>query len=111
MDVSIRLDGVDEVRDTLADLSAFMDHPADEAVLAQVARQASARAPRRSGRLAASLRATETAVESPLVYAGVIHNGWARHGIEPHPFVLEAWDEVGARLVDEAAQKLIDRRG
>jgi phage gpG-like protein len=49
-------------------------------------------APKRTGRLASSLRAEvdgDTArVRSDLVYAGVIHYGWAARNIRAHPFLV-----------------------
>jgi hypothetical protein len=49
-------------------------------------------APKRTGRLASSVRAQpgrgEVAVASSLVYAGVIEHGWAAHGITAHPFLV-----------------------
>ena len=56
--------------------------------------RAAGRAPKRSGRLASSLtvRASGSDVEvsSALVYAGVIHYGWAAHGISANPFLVPA---------------------
>jgi hypothetical protein len=64
---------------------------------ALIAGGARLRAPRKTGRLAAAItpRATETeaVVEvggAAIAYAGVIHNGWPAHGIEPHPFLTDA---------------------
>jgi hypothetical protein len=60
-----------------------------------VAVRAKSAAPRRSGRLASSTRgnrAQSTAVVraggASVPYAGVIHWGWARHSIEPQPFLV-----------------------
>lgn len=62
-----------------------------------VAEAASARAPRRTGRLAASLRparatgrASVLAGSGAVPYAGPIHWGWAARKIEANPFALEA---------------------
>jgi hypothetical protein len=56
-----------------------------------VVTQAKMAAPRRTGRLAGSIRATATGsdvtIGSGLIYAGVIHNGWPRHGITANPFL------------------------
>jgi hypothetical protein len=57
--------------------------------------RAQARAPKRSGRLAASVQASslgkgEAQVASALVYAPVIHFGWAAHSITPNPFLETA---------------------
>lgn len=54
--------------------------------------RARGQAPKRTGRLASSLRSkadgSDVEVVSGLVYAPVIHNGWAGHGISPHPFLV-----------------------
>jgi phage gpG-like protein len=70
---------------------------ANEAVSALVAREASARAPHRSGALAGSVRGSRQAnralvrVGSAKVpYAGPIHWGWPKRGIPARPFVIEA---------------------
>lgn len=75
-----------------ADLKA-----ANSAVAALVASAASARAPRRTGRLASSVRgnraagkATVAAGGARLPYAGPIHYGWPARGIEAQPFVTDA---------------------
>ena len=54
------------------------------------------RAPRRTGRLSASLSASVDAsgatVSAGRVYAGVIHYGWAARHITGHPFLTGAAD-------------------
>jgi len=60
-----------------------------------IASRAQARAPKRTGRLARSVHAQDlgkgdAAVLSDLVYAPVIHFGWARHHISPQPFLTSA---------------------
>ena len=57
----------------------------------QTAAVAMRAAPRRTGRLAGSVRSVTTAdgfeIGSALVYAPVIHNGWPGHKIPANPFV------------------------
>jgi len=59
-----------------------------------VASLASTTAPRLTGALAASVTSqvdgSNAEIGSPLVYAPVIHNGWAAHNIAPRPFLLTA---------------------
>lgn len=88
-----------------------------------VAREASHRAPRRTGRLAGSgrgsrstNRATVTFGGARLPYAGVIHYGWPAHHIAPQPFVVEAaedtqpqWLAFYAAGVDKAVDRLDGR--
>lgn len=72
--------------------------------------RARSEAPRRSGRLADSLRVsargTSVAVRSRLPYAGPIHWGWPAHNIEPRPFIETAADGAGERFVDELGDGL-----
>jgi hypothetical protein len=85
-----------------------------------VAEAGKAEAPRRSGRLAASIRPSATAkvgmvragtaVRVP--YAGPIHFGWFRRHIRPNPFLYKALDkrigEVYAaytRQIDKAIER------
>lgn len=73
-----------QVADSIGDLSAALVDmsPAADAAAAMVLPVAVERAPRRTGRLAASLRsvvrATGFSIESPLPYAAVVHarNPW-----------------------------------
>lgn len=59
--------------------------------------RAAGRAPKRTGRLARSITATvsgsDVEVGSGLIYAPVQHNGWAAHGISPHPFLIPVAEE------------------
>lgn len=61
------------------------------AVIEQAAR---ARAPRRSGRLAGSIRASRGAggevLQVTAAYAGPIHWGWPSRHIDPQPFAMDA---------------------
>lgn len=97
--VSVRVDGLRRLRSDLrkmgSDLSDLKD--ANAAVAQLVAAEAGRRAPRRTGRLAASVRgnralsrATVAAGGARLPYAGPIHYGWPAHGIAANPFVSDA---------------------
>lgn len=70
---------------------------ANAAAAQLVAAEAERRAPRRTGRLAASVRgnnsasrASVSAGRASLPYAGPIHWGWPARGIEANPFVVDA---------------------
>lgn len=81
------------------------------------------RAPRRSGRLAATGRAARAVSRvsvsfgrAAVPYAGVIHYGWPAHGIDPQPFAIEAgqvtepaWLAVYAGGIDRAIDKRMAR--
>jgi len=71
-----------------------------------VAVTAAARAPRRTGRLAGSVRATATqkagsvrAGGARLPYAGPIHFGWRARNIRPQPFIYDALDARREQVV------------
>lgn len=81
----------------LRDLSS-----ADDRAGAVIAAAARARAPRRTGRLAASVQfgavagAMAVGAGGPSVpYAGVIHNGWPGHNITAQPFISDAARDTG----------------
>jgi hypothetical protein len=94
------------MRDELRDLSRLHKTVA-EIVRAQMANMA----PRDSGQLAASLRASGTrksaTVKSTLIYAPVQHYGWAAHGISPTLFGDRA-REASLGAVDAAYRSGID---
>jgi hypothetical protein len=60
-------------------------------------------APRRTGALAGSVvgEVVEGGAQigSDLIYAPVIHNGWAAHHIAPQPFLLDAAERTTAQWV------------
>jgi len=70
------------------------------------------RAPRRTGRLAASTRAAATRSQATVTaggpgvpYAGVIHFGWPGHNIRPQP-----WLYATLRASEPAAVAAVDAR-
>lgn len=78
-----------------ADLADLKEANARAGSIVQTA--AAARAPRRSGRLAGSGRASRTVGRVSVMfggarvpYAGPVHWGWAARGIEPNPFIPDA---------------------
>lgn len=83
---------------------------AHKATAEQVVPFAESEAPRRTGRLAASIgaRATQkvgrvkagSAVRVP--YAGPIHYGWPRRNIAPNPFLQRALTAYGPRRAEDA---------
>lgn len=46
------------------------------------------RAPKKSGYLASSIRASKGTIEIGAIYAGVINFGWPEHNIEPQEFIF-----------------------
>jgi phage gpG-like protein len=114
-DVAIRVDGLRELHAALrnTDREAAKALRAElKAVAASVATEAASLAPRRTGRLAASIRPYATGnragVRSSLPYAGVVHwGGTIRPKGTPitfpaRPFIADAMD----RKADEAATQI-----
>lgn len=86
--------GDTRLRATLAVAAERLDNleTAGQAATRMIESAASSAAPKRTGRLAGSIRAavegSEASVSSGLIYAGVQHYGWAAHGISAHPFLI-----------------------
>lgn len=91
-----KVEGLDNLIRTLhragADIEDLKD--ANRAAGEIVAREGSARAPRRTGKLAASVRparqvrrARVSAGGARVPYAGPIHWGWQARNIAPNPFI------------------------
>lgn len=118
---SIKIDGLDKLVKNLKKLHPEIANGlkqinrdlADE--LVPVARSA---APRRSGRLADSVRSGSTATTgivraggAKVPYAKVIHFGWPKHNIKPQPFLYDALDSRRGEIVDkyvERVTKIVD---
>lgn len=70
-------------------------------------------APVKTGRLAASIRPSNTKNKSiiraggaRIPYAGVIHYGWPGHGIEANPFMTDAIDKNEAKVKEMMEDEL-----
>src|SRR4029077_550589 len=95
----VELEGGRRLRSTLKKAAGDLDDLKDvhAQVAAMVSAKAAATAPRRSGRLAASVRGSKAAGSAVVraggarvPYAGVIHYGWPRRHIGPQPFLTAA---------------------
>lgn len=118
---TIRVRGLGRLRRDLRklgdDLGDLKDANAGAAAL--VATEAARRAPKRTGRLAASVRgnraagkATVAAGGARLAYAGPIHYGWPAHRITAAPFVTDAataTEPLWLPLYGAALDQLVDR--
>jgi hypothetical protein len=92
---------------------------AHQAVAAVVAAAAAATAPRRTGKLAASVRgnravgrAVVRAGRASVPYAGPVHWGWPSRNIAAQPFVAEAaqvTEPVWLALYENGVVKALDR--
>lgn len=104
---SVEIIGLPELQSTLHRAAvgiANMDR-AGRAAAQLVTASGRSQAPRRTGRLAASIHASEskqgsTSIGSNLVYAPVIHWGWPGHNISANPFLSRALDQNADRILD-----------
>jgi len=110
---STEIQGAARLRSTLAAArSDFTDMDQSESARL-IESRAAQRAPKRSGRLASSVRARDLGkgaaeVASSLIYAPVIHYGWPAHSISANPF-LETAATDSVPLVQAANLKEADR--
>ena len=104
----VEVDGAKELRRTLkkagADMSDFTAANKSAATIASAA--AAARAPRRSGALAASVRSGASRTQGVIraggarvPYAGPIHWGWAARHIRANPFATTAASDTEPQWV------------
>lgn len=100
-------------RDLLQELKDINKEAADD-----VATAAKGLVPVLSGKLQGSIAASGLQSSSVvkagkgLEYGGVIHFGWARHNIEPVPFLYDALDERRDEVLEaytKQLQRLIDK--
>jgi hypothetical protein len=107
-DTTVRVDGLDRLVSTMRkagrDLGDLKE--ANAAAGRIVAASAVGRAPRRSGALAGSIRASRQARRAQVVagrasvpYAGPIHWGWPARGIGANPFLSDAAQATEATWV------------
>lgn len=120
-DAGIRVEGARELRATLKragdDLQDLKDAHRDAAQIVTAASRV--KAPKRTGRLAASVRgsgaaatATIRAGRSSVPYAGPIHWGWPARNIKAQPFITEAaqaTEPIWTREYEAAVNKVLHR--
>ena len=106
----IEVEGAREFRAAMkkmgADLKEFKK--INKAAAEIVARRARQNAPRRSGKLAGTIRAGAaqtrgyvSAGRKSVPYAGPIHYGWPKRNIEANTFLLDAVDDTRTEVVDQ----------
>lgn len=89
---------------------------ANRSVAMAIAQRSRAGAPKRSGKLARSTTGKDmpnngARVQATVIYAGVIHYGWRRHRISPHPYVSDTVHQLEGTWVNkyaEETQKIMD---
>lgn len=113
--VRVEVDGLRRLQRELRAAGAGMDDLKDANARAGaiVADESSRRAPRRSGTLAGSGRASRAAGRATVVFggatvpsAGPIHYGWPARGIEAQPFVLAAAEATQPEWLDAYSDEL-----
>ena len=119
----IKVEGARELRKALKNVE---DGTADlKSVHADAAHVVELRAtqivPRKTGRLAESIRSTGQARQgvvragkASVPYAGPIHFGWPAHNIAPQPFLYDALDQRATEVIDlyqQRVDKLIKDNG
>ena len=105
----VTVDGDETLRRTLAAARDDIEQMDQTENARLVQQRAQARAPKVTGTLARSVVAKDlgkgqAAVVSELIYAPVIHYGWAAHHISPQPFLTEALAD-STRLVEANSQR------
>jgi hypothetical protein len=123
MSKAVRIEGLKEVRSAIRGISDDMDRNGAKGRLrvlnleaAEVVKQkADGLVPRRTGKLARSVRAAASqksarvrAGYQRVPYAGPIHFGWPARGIRPNPFLYDALDARRGQVV-EVYERGIDR--
>lgn len=113
-----RIEGLREVQKALADLSGDLKNemkPTHLEAAKIVAEAARPLAPVRTGRLAASVRASAVRTggrvrlgSGSVPYAGPVHFGWPARRIKPQPFVYEALDPRRGEVAEVYAARLND---
>lgn len=107
---SVRVEGAARLRRTLREAGDDLaDMKAAHKRAAQIAANASADlAPKRSGRLADTIRSSGTktagtirAGRASVPYANPIHWGWFRRGIQPQPFLSRGARDSEGRWIRE----------
>jgi len=106
---SVNVDGARELRKALKAVDGGLaDLKSVHGAAAQIVEQRAGQlVPRRSGRLAGSLRSSGQAAggivragRATVPYAGVIHFGWPARNISPSPFLYNALDDRSRQVVD-----------
>jgi phage gpG-like protein len=104
----VKVEGATRLAATLAQAGREIAHldAANARVGADVASAARGRAPKRTGRLARSVTGragpnNTVEIVGTVVYAGVIHNGWPRHGIRANPFIADVVTGRSDQIVNQ----------
>lgn len=116
---------VDGLREAIRTLEKFGAEASDlkaafKRIGSNVVNEAQVLAPVRSGKLASTIKPSNTKNKSVvragggIKYAGVIHYGWPGHNIKPHPFLTTAVQneqDTSIRLMEQEIQSIIQQLG
>jgi hypothetical protein len=115
----IKIEGIRELNRSLKDFERdirLAPTRINREAAKDVAATAKAIVPRRSGRLAGSIKpgasGSTAYVKTGLVYSPVIHFGWPKHNISPNPFLYNALDQRRAdvlALYEKRMQELAEK--
>lgn len=116
--LTFRVDGVPKLTRTLKkageDITELVEAHARAAAIVEAAARATA--PRRSGKLASSIRATRSKLKAEIqvrsIYAMPIHWGWPSRNIDPQPWVSQAAQATEPEwlpIYEDAVQKALDQ--
>lgn len=121
--MSVEITGLREVVRAMEQLGVDLDDIKDAmaGIAARGSQIAASKAPRVSGRLAASVRgnrakgkAVVTAGRASVPYAGAINYGWPRRNIAPALFLQNAEEELApqaVQLLEDGVNRQIKKRG
>jgi hypothetical protein len=119
MQPDVQVEGIPETLLSIQRVAGDLDDLNVPAAEQMILVAAQARAPRKTGRLAASgrhgnaPRIVSVTFGSPQVpYANAIHWGWRKHNISPRPFLMDAIEQtepLWLRAMDADLQRRIDR--
>ena len=117
----VRVEGLKRLRATMRKASLDMTQLRDlnRAAASRVAVVARNSTPRRSGRLAASLRSsasqragTVKAGRKSIPYAGVVHWGWPKRNIKAQPWLVDAAKATEPAWIEEylmGVERMLDQ--
>lgn len=107
---TVRIEGAKELRKALKQIDSALPKEMTRIhreVAEPVADRAGMKVPRRSGKLAGSLKPAGTttaarvqAGSGSVPYAGPIHYGWHERNIEPQPFLVSALEDSETKVLD-----------
>lgn len=111
--------GADRVAATMAHAARDLGRmdTANQRIAMALAQKSRGAAPKRSGALSRSTVGRAGAnnsaeITATVVYAGVIHNGWARHHIRANPFIMRTVEATQGQWVGaytEEVQTICDQ--